>query len=299
MRYLVTGGAGFIGSNLALELEAKGHEVTVIDNFFAGTLDNLKGFKGTIIEADISKPFSVPDTYGAIFHIAAITDPRYPDDANLLRNNIDGFKRIIALAQLQNAKLVYASSSAVYGMSEGVQIEDQEPDLYCAYAKSKYLMDEMAKPLFNQMHIVGLRFFNVFGPREAHKGRPASMIYHLSEQMKAGKKPRLFKWGEQTRDHIYVKDIVKACILGLDSPSGIYNAGTGIQTSWKQLVGILNKVLGTSLEIEYFDNPYPAGKYQNSTQADMTRARRFLKFTPDYTVESGIKEYMQWMQHKQ
>jgi ADP-L-glycero-D-manno-heptose 6-epimerase len=293
MKCLVTGGAGFIGSNLSLELEKIGYDVTIIDNLSSGNKKNLEGFKGKFIELDISKPFELKEKFGIIFHQAAITDPRFENDNEMIRANIEGFKNIVELAKKNNAKLVYASSASMYGNTKVPMKEDQEKEILSAYAKSKLEMDNIASQLFDKMHIVGLRYFNVFGPREAHKGRPASMIYHLSKQIKSGKKPRIFKWGEQKRDHIYIKDVVEATIIAANTKkSNIYNVGTGIATSFNELIKILNEVLGTDLKPEYFDNPYE-GTYQNNTQADTTKAEKFLGFKAKWSLKEGIKDYME------
>lgn len=290
MKYLVTGGAGFIGSNLALDLERLGHQIVVVDNLNTGVIDALKGFKGKFINADVSKPLNIKKL-DAIFHIAAITDPRYPNDADLMKQNMNGFNNCVELAQKNNAKLIYASSASLYGNGPAPQKEDQEKDLMSAYARSKLLMDEKAEELFGKMHIVGLRYFNVFGPREAQKGRSASMIYHLTKQMKAGKKPRIFKFGEQKRDHIYVMDCVQASIKALYCESGVFNVGTGTATSFNKLVVMLNRALGTDFEPEYIDNPYK-GSYQNHTQANTVKAEKELNFKARFTTEQGIREYV-------
>lgn len=296
MKCLVTGGAGFIGSNLAIELEKQGHDVTIIDNFSSGNKKNVEGFKGTVLDIDLSKPFEIDGNFDVIFHEAAITDPRFPDDKETIRQNVQGFKIILELAKKNNAKLVYASTGSLYGNGPAPQKEDQPKELMSAYAQSKLIMDEMASHHYDDMHIVGLRYFNVFGPREALKGRPASMIYHLSKQMKAGKNPRLFKMGEHKRDHIYVKDVVDATIKALDAKkSGVYNIGTGIATSFNEIVKILNEVLGTKLEIEYFDMNYDPKTYQNHTQADTTRAENFLGFEAKWLLKDAIKDYMEWL----
>ncbi|HKJ68958.1 MAG TPA: NAD-dependent epimerase/dehydratase family protein [bacterium] len=295
MRCLVTGGAGFIGVNLALALEQSGLDVVVVDNFRTGVQENLARFSGTVLDLDISHPFSLAGPFDAIFHEAAITDPREPDDEETLRNNIEGFQRIIDLSLSKDAKLIYASSASLYGNGPAPQHEDQEKELMSAYAESKLRMDEIAANLFDSMHIVGLRYFNVFGPYEAHKGRPASMIYHLTRQMKSGKRPRIFRDGEQKRDHIYVRDCVLANEQALEAPSGIYNVATGIATSFNQLVDYLNDALDTSLEPDYFENPYK-GTYQEHTQADTTRAQEKLGFQAQYTVQEGIREYIPYIE---
>lgn len=291
MNYLVTGGAGFIGSNLALELEKQGHAITIVDNFSSGHKDNIKDFKGTILNIDISKPHNFQEKFHAIFHEAAITDPRYPNKEETLRQNIEGFRLMIELAKKHDAKLIYASTANLYGNTKAPQKEDQPKEIISVYGQSKLIMDEMASHHFDDMHIVGLRYFNVFGPGEAHKGRAASMIYHLTKQMKAGKNPRIFKMGEQKRDHIYVKDCVLASIKALEAKSGIYNVGTGIATSFNELIKILNNVLETNLEPEYFDMPYDPKTYQDHTQADTTKAEKELKFKAQYSLKQAIKEY--------
>ncbi|MCK5282718.1 MAG: NAD-dependent epimerase/dehydratase family protein [Nanoarchaeota archaeon] len=291
MKCLVTGGAGFIGSNLAIYLEKQGHDTTIIDNFSSGHKDNIKSFKGKVIDKDISKPFDIKEDIDVIFHQAAITDPRYPDDDETLRQNVDGFKLIIELAKKKNAKLIYASSASMYGNGPAPQKESQEKDLLNTYARSKLIIDEMAEKLFDKMHIVGLRYFNVFGPGEALKGRPASMVYHLIKQMKAGNPPRIFKTGEQKRDHIYVKDCVLSNIKALEAKSGIYNIGTGIAATFNELINSINEALGTDLQPEYFDMPYDPKTYQNNTQADTTKAENELNFRSQYTLKQGIKEY--------
>ncbi len=293
-KMLVTGGAGFIGSNLALELEKQGHEVAIIDNLCSGNKKNIEDFKGRIIELDVSKPFELKQDFDVIFHQAAITDPRFESDEEMLRANIEGFKNVMAIAKKDNSKLIYASSASLYGNGAVPMGESQQKEILSAYAKSKLMMDEMAENLFGKMHIVGLRYFNVFGPREAFKDRAASMVCHLSRQIKENKIPRIFKFGEQKRDHIYVKDAVKATMMAVNAKkSGVYNVGTGVATSFNGLVKELNSALGTDFEPEYFDNPYKA--YQNNTQADTGNAAKFLGFKAEWGLKEGIKDYMGWL----
>src|SRR5262249_4821639 len=139
--------------------------------------------------------------------------------------------------------------------------------------------------------IVGLRYFNVYGPREAHKGVPASMVYHLAQQIKADQRPRIFKHGEQRRDFVYVKDVVEGSIRALEaSQSGIFNLGSGQARSFNELIEILNKSLGTQFPPDYIDNPH--AHYQNFTQADLTRARKVLGYEPRFPLEEGVRDYM-------
>ncbi len=297
MKCLVTGGAGFIGSNLALELEKQGHEVTVIDNLLTGNKNNLKGFKGKFIETDVSdNNFNINGSFDAIFHEAAITDPRYPNDKETYNKNVQGFKNMIKLDQKNNAKLVYASTASLYGNGPTPMKENQKKELLSVYGKSKLEIDNTAEKLFDKMHIVGLRYFNVFGPREKYKGRAASMVYHLGRQMKQGKNPRIFKFGEQKRDHIYVKDAVDATILALDTKqSCIVNIGTGIATNFNDLIKILNAVLGKNFKHEYFDMPYDPKTYQSNTQADTKKAEKILGFKAKWELKDGIGDYFDFL----
>ena len=155
MKCLVTGGAGFIGSNLALELEKQGHKIVVVDSLLSGNKNNLKGFNGKFIEADVSdKNIVINEKFEVIFHQAAITDPRYPNDDETYNKNIKGFKNIINQAQKNNAKLIYASTAGLYGNGKVPMEEDQEKDILSAYGRSKLEMDNITEKLFNKMHIV-------------------------------------------------------------------------------------------------------------------------------------------------
>ena len=296
MRCLVTGGAGFIGSNLALELEKQGHEVTIVDNLLTGNKNNLDRFNGKFVKMDVSENFDLNGKFDAIFHEAAITDPRYPNDKETYNKNVQGFKNMVELAKKNNAKLVYASTASLYGNGKVPMQEDQKKELMSAYGSSKLEMDNIASKLFDKMHIVGLRYFNVFGPREKYKNRAASMVYHLGKQMKLGKIPRIFKFGEQKRDHIYVNDAVDATIKALNAKqSCIVNVGTGIATTFNDLIKALNKPLGTDFEPEYFDMPYDPKTYQSNTQADTKKAEKILCFKARWELKKGIADYFKFL----
>jgi len=295
MKCIVTGGAGFIGSNLALELEKRGHEVVVVDNFFTGSKDNLKNFKGKIIDIDVSKD-DINESCDVIFHEAAITDPSHENDDETYNSNVGGFKKIIELAKKNNAKLIYASTAGLYGNGPVPMKEDQDKEILSVYGKSKLKMDRMAEKLFNELHIVGLRYFNVFGPREKNKGRPASMIYHLGKQIIENKNPRLFKFGEQKRDHIYVKDVVSATIMAIDAKkSCIVNVGTGIATSFNDLIDVINDVLDKKNKIEYIDMPYDPNTYQSDTQANTDKAESLIGFRSKFSLKEGITDYFRFL----
>jgi ADP-L-glycero-D-manno-heptose 6-epimerase len=195
------------------------------------------------------------------------------------------------------SRIVYASSASTYGSTTGASSEAAEAAPKNVYAFSKVIMDNIARrevAEHNDWIIVGLRFFNVYGPREAHKGVPASMIYHLSQQMAGGQRPRIFKQGEQQRDFVYVKDVVQGCLRAAEvKQSGIYNLGSGTPRSFNDLVHILNNSLGTKFEPEYIENPH--AHYQNFTQADLGNARNALGYEPQFTFEQGVADYMRWL----
>ncbi len=296
MRCLVTGGAGFIGSNLVEHLltvkDGSKHDVVVYDNLLTGHRSNLQGFNCEFHQIDVSEELPDHGKFDWIFHQAAITDPRHGDDSETLHKNIVGFERILRLAEQHKSKLVYASTAGLYGNGPVPMKEDQPKEILTAYGESKWKMDQMATPLMGKMHIVGLRYFNVFGPRESGKGRPASMIYHLSKQMVEGKRPRIFKMGEQIRDHIYVKDCVRANLLALEGKCGVYNVGTGIGTNFNELVAALNRCWKMDLAPEYFDMPYDPKTYQSNTQAEPSLAAANLKFKAKYSLDDGILDYI-------
>lgn len=292
MKILITGGAGFIGSNLSLTLQ-KDNSITVVDNLLSGNTKNLESFQGNLITDDITsmnllKSFKDIDV---IFHQAAITDTTVSDEKRMMEVNVGGFRRILDLALRKRVTLVYASSAGVYGNGKCPMREDQELSPQNVYARSKLLMDEIAIKYKDKIRIIGLRYFNVYGPREGYKKKAASMIYQLAQQMKASKNPRIFKYGEQSRDFIYVKDVVDATIRAMKAKeSGVVNVGTGVVTTFNRVIEILNEVLGTSYEPEYFDNPYSF--YQDETRADINRAEELLDFKAKYSIEEGIKDYL-------
>ena len=301
--YLVTGGAGFIGSNLTLALQEKypAGRLTVIDDFRSGDFKNLAGYRGDFVAADLAQlnweeQFGA-ERFDAIFHLASITDTTMHDQFPQVHDNVESFRRLLRFAQPTQTRVIYASSGATYGLVTGMSREDDAAAPANVYAFSKVVMDNLARRAASddpRWQIVGLRYFNVYGPREAHKGVPASMVLHLSRQMKAGKNPRISKYGEQKRDFVYVKDIVQGTLRALEAKeSGVYNLGSGQPRSFNELVEVLNQSLGTKFEPEYFDNPH--AHYQNHTEADLTRARKELGYEPQFTLEAGVADYMKWL----
>ncbi|MDQ7038058.1 MAG: ADP-glyceromanno-heptose 6-epimerase [Aquificota bacterium] len=301
MRILITGGAGFIGSNLALTLQDmyQDAKIYILDNFSSGHFKNLTGFKGEVITGDIRdrelwEYIRKHITFDVIFHKAAITDTTVEDQRLMMETNADSFRYILDLALEWGAKVIYASSAGVYGKTPPPMKEDEGLQPENVYGFSKLMMDRIAvnyMERFPDLKVIGLRYFNVYGPGERYKGKTASMVYQLALKMIHGQKPRLFKWGEQRRDFVYIKDAVKANLLALEKDiTGIFNVGTGEARSFNEIVEILNRELGTSYEVEYFDCPYDF--YQEFTQADISRAREVLGYEPEYSLEEGLKEYL-------
>ncbi len=297
MRILITGGAGFIGSNIVKILEDKGIETIVLDDFSQASYKNLLDIKGDIICGDICDDavFDKLPRIDGVIHEAAITDTTLEDDRKMMMVNFNGFKNILNFCIDKNIKLVYASSAGVYGSALTVMSENQKPVPHNTYAYSKYLCDCLTNKIIKEKKlpsIVGLRYFNVYGPNEYHKGASASMIYQLYLQMKEGKRPRIFKYGEQKRDFIYVKDVARVTIEALESAkSGIFNLGTGQPRTFNDIIAALNDTLGKKLKPDYFDNPYK-DKYQDFTQADTSLLQEKLDTKTEYSLEAGISDYI-------
>jgi ADP-L-glycero-D-manno-heptose 6-epimerase len=310
-KILITGGAGFIGSNLAFYFQ-QNHpeaEVTVFDCFRTGETfpsgnptsfgdeRNLQGFTGNIIRGDITSAADLKKIadgeFDIIFHEAAISDTTVEDEARMFATNTEAFLNILKIAGTRRAKVIYASSAGTYGNSpppNRVGYHELPTNIYGA---SKLAMDKLALDFVKEhpgMHVVGLRYFNVFGPKEYLKGKTASMILQLGLQVLSKRKVRLFKYGDQKRDFIYIDDVVQANIKSIDAlQSGIYNVGTGVARSFNDMVQSLKHELG-EFEVEYFDNPFSF--YQNHTEADITHTRQMLQFEPANTLAQGIKKYI-------
>src|SRR5213083_80362 len=304
--FVITGGAGFIGSNLTFALQEKFPDarLTVIDDFRSGNFKNLAGYRGDFVAQNLAtldwqEKFGDPAAAGfdAIFHLASITDTTNHDQFEQVHDNVESFRRILNFARPTRTRIVYASSASTYGAATEASVESNGAAPANAYSFSKAIMDNIAVREANESAdwiIIGLRYFNVYGPREAHKGVPASMVYHLAQQMKAGRRPRIFKHGEQKRDFVYVKDIVEGSIFALEAKeSGIYNLGCGQARSFNELVDILNKCLDTKLPPDYIDNPY--AHYQNFTEADLDNVRSALGYQPQFSLERGVADYVKWL----
>ncbi len=297
MRILVTGGAGFIGSNLAKRLERDGHHVIVLDNFMSGDFTNLIDFKGDVVSGSCEGSEPCPRC-DVIFHEGSITDTTVTDQLLMMRNNVEGFRHVLSWAARWEARVVWASSAAVYGNLPAPNRITDTPAPLNVYGYSKLAMERLAH-LWGEEHtklpIIGLRYFNVYGPGEAHKGKFASMIWQLSRQMIAGKRPRVFRGGEQKRDFVSVEDVIQANLLAMENDhpplAAVFNVGCGRAGTFNEVIAGLNAALKTKLEPEYIENPYAF--FQTHTEADISETMRVLNYKPKYAnVAEGIAAYM-------
>lgn len=297
MRIVVTGGAGFIGSNLVRRLARDGHETVAVDDFSSASWQNLVDYSGDVLTIDTYTDLSTLKRLGrfdVIFHQASITDTTVTDQRKMMANNVESFRHVLEWAAETGARVVWASSCSIYGQGPVPMKESQPPHPLNVYAFSKLQMERLAKSYESKLKhpIVGLRYSNVYGPGENHKGKFASMIHQLARQMRAGNRPRVFEHGEQKRDFVYISDVVQANLKGMTSrQSGNFNAGAGASWSFNQVISELNRVLGTNLEPEYFRNPYSFT--QDWTQTDLTESTRVLGYKPEYDLRRGIDAYFE------
>ena len=291
MRILVTGGTGFVGSNIAKALLERGDEVLITGH---DAEQRISGFSGKLLQPSfLGLDWDAIPPLDALVHEAAINDTQSKDEREMMRANVDSTLALFDHTYVGGCRrFVFASSTAIYGDGPTPYREDQELHPLTPYAVSKLKMEE-AVSAFGAAHtdavIVGLRYCNVYGPGESHKGSRASMVYQIARQMQIGD-PRLFKDGEQKRDYLYVKDAVAANLAALDTKqSTIVNCGSGTATSFNEVVKILNRELGQSRVPRYFENPYKT-TYQNHTECDMSAAKNKIGFVPAFSIEEGIKD---------
>jgi len=309
---LITGGAGFIGSNLVnyLQKNYPHSKVVIFDSFrnenllsngnlqSFGHYKNIQGFNGDLICGNIAKTDDLEllnkYKFDFIFHQAAISDTRVYDQELVFKTNVNSFFKLLEIARINKATMVYASSAATYGSLPSPQtVGSEKPEN--PYGYSKLMMDNIAQNFLQEnpeMNIVGLRFFNVYGPNEFYKNKTSSMVIQLGHQILNGNAPRLFKGSDTImRDFIYIQDVVQANILACQAKlNGTYNVGTGIPRSFQDVADILQSELGTDLGTEYFENPYD--DYQMHTQANIQSTIENLNFQPKFSLEEGIRAYI-------
>ncbi|OCX53936.1 ADP-glyceromanno-heptose 6-epimerase [Mucilaginibacter sp. PPCGB 2223] len=312
---LITGGAGFVGSNIAFYLQKNypDSNIVVFDKFQSserfpsgnhtalGHFKNLRNFAHTVISGDINNPddLALLNAYSwdYIFHQAAISDTTVMDQSLVIKTNTNTLKFFIDLAARTGAHLVYASSAGTYGNSEAPNRVGYGEHPENVYGFSKLMMDNITRDIIPKTplaKITGLRYFNVYGNAEYYKGKTASMILQLGLQMLSNNKVKLFKYGEQLRDFVFIDDVVQANIKAVDGKPGIYNVGYGKSRSFNDIVSVLSQHLNKKVEVEYIDNPFTF--YQNNTCADITATSQNLGYLPEFTLEKGIAAYIDEIQ---
>lgn len=311
---LITGAAGFIGSNLAFYFQENFPDANIIaldcfrsgQTFSNGNLKsfghfkNLIGFKGTVISGDINdtdllKRLAIQYSFDYIFHQAAISDTTVNEQDLMIKTNVNAYEELLKIAINHNANMVYASSGATYGDASSPQTVGNEAPSN-VYGFSKLMMDNISYSYINKnpnISIVGLRYFNVYGPREFYKNKTASTVVQFGHQILKGNAPKLFEGSDKIlRDFIYIEDVIQANIKACaPKKSGVYNVGTGKARSFQAIADTLQKELGTNFQTEYIPNPY-IGQYQFHTEANMKETKKNLDFEARFELEDGIKAYI-------
>ncbi len=292
MNVIVTGGCGFIGSNLVERLLEEGHRVTVFDNLSTGNLKNIEGLDVKFFNEPYEKiPFLVRDI-DVIFHLGIpSSSPMYKREPHLVGKAINEAITILEYARKNKCKVVYASTSSLYNGNPTPYKEDMPIYVTDYYTECRYAIERLAKlynSLFN-VKSVGLRLFSVYGPKEKYKGEYANIVSQFLWLMERDEPPIIFGDGSQTRDFIYVKDVVEAFMLAAEKEFNyeIFNVGTGVAYSFNEVVDLINKLLGKNIKPIY--KPNPIKNYVYHTLADTTKAERILGFKAKVSLEEGIK----------
>jgi len=325
MALIVTGAAGFIGSNLVKALNARGErDIIAVDNLArADKVANLADLEiaDFVDKRDFLERLRTGDYDGktaAVLHQGACSDTMESDGRYMMENNYEYSMALLRWCRARSVRLIYASSASVYGAGKVFREAREHEAPLNVYGYSKFLFDQVVRRELPRMslQLAGFRYFNVYGPREAHKGRMASVAFHFFDQYRAHGKVRLFEGsagygpGEQLRDFVSVDDVVAVNLFFLDNPkaSGIFNVGTGHAETFNEVaratVNALRRARGdkemTLAEmksaglIEYVAfPPQLVGKYQSYTEADMSALRAAGYREPFLTVEQGVGRYVE------
>ncbi len=298
-KYAITGGAGFIGSNLA-EALADGNEVVVVDDLSSGRRENLAGqnvdlVEGSILDLDLLK--EAFEGCACVFHQAAVASVQrsVEDPIFTSRVGVEGTLNVLVAARDAGAeKVIFASSAAVYGDSPILpKREDMRAEPKSPYAAGK-LAGEGFCMAFNEvygMRNVVLRYFNVYGPRQDPSSEYSAVIPKFVSAHLAGIAPVIYGDGEQTRDFVYVKDVVRANILASKgSVPGVYNIASGTRTSLNELSGFVKEITGSKVEAAY--SQARAGDIRDSV-AEVKRARK-IGYSPKFTLEEGLRSMIEY-----
>lgn len=293
---LVTGATGFIGSHLCSRLYEDHYVIAVGTNSYEENTPKCHKFYSTQAGIPAGYWSELPDI-DVCFHQAANNDTiDMFREGMILANYSNPICLFERLAEEKNCKqFVYASSGAVYGNQPVPFVENvTKLDPLNPYAESKKMFEEFATSFSQKygVNTIGLRYHNVYGPCEKHKGRRASMIHQLLQKMLCYERPKLFKYGEYSRDWVYVADVVEANMLASTiSDSGVYNVGSGEETCFNEIVKILNKEIDRNFEPEYVDCPF-LNMYQFRSRADLTKISK-IGYTPKYSIRTGIQKFIE------
>lgn len=306
MKIVVTGAAGFIGSNICEQLVERGHEVIGIDNFFLGSKSNLAKVLDRIklVEGSITDEKLVMKLTKGVDVIcnqaAASSSPMFALDKlrDAVAVNVDGFLILLKAAVANKIKrVVYASTSSIYGNLPPPLREDMKIVPPNFYAATK-LMNEHSANLFSQIHgleTVGFRYMSVYGPHEESKGIYANLVSQFLWSMQNGRQPEIYGDGSQTRDFVYAKDVARANVMAIESKKQlmgeVLNVGTNKAYSLNQLVEILNSILNTNIQPKYI--AVPVKNYIMTQRADISKIRRVLGWEPRFGLEEGIRDILE------
>ncbi len=305
MKYIVTGGAGFIGSHIVEELARQKHEIVIVDNLFSGKLENIQPFlkkgKVTFVQGSVTdlavlkKIFEGAD---GVFHEGAIASvPR--SIANPLATNeanVTGTLNVLVAARDCGVrKVLFASSSSVYGNTPVLpKREDMTPNPLSPYAVSKLIGEHYLK-VFSEVYglkTLSLRYFNVFGPRQDPKSEYAAVIPKFITKILNHESPIIYGDGGQTRDFTYIKDVVQANIRAMESDAeGVFNVAYCKRIDLNELASLIMEIIGITVPLLY--EPPRNGDVRDSL-ADIRRAQEIFGYTPEYTVKTGLEETIAW-----
>ncbi len=300
--FIVTGGAGFIGSRLVKRLLKKGCEVIVIDNFHTGSISNLDEVLDEIkmVEGRSRKILELKNEVNGVFHLGIYSSsPMYRINPSLVSEVVEDAIAVLEYCKKARCHLVYASTSSLYNGNPLPYREDMPVFVTDYYTEARYYLERLSE-LYRNMHGVrstGLRLFSVYGENEIPKGKYANMVSQFIWHMLKGEVPVIYGDGSQTRDFIYVEDVVNAFLVSMHSEEdGIFNVGTGIETSFNQLFNMIKDVLGPELEPKYV--PCPIKNYVYRTKADTTKAETRLGFKARTSLEDGIRKLVSYYKGK-
>ncbi len=305
MRYLVTGGAGFIGSNVVDELVRRGHHVAVLDDLSTGKEENLAGVRAKIdlhigSITDLAEVQSACHGADHVIHLAARTSvPRSvenPLDTNHV--NIDGTLNVLVAARdAKVRRFVFAASSSAYGETPTLpKIETMQPEPISPYGVTKYV-GELYAQVFGRVYGLenaSLRYFNVFGPRQDPTSQYSGVLSRFMLAVIEGKPPVIYGDGEQSRDFTYVENIVDETLRACEASGAsgkVFNGGTGARITLNEVLKVLEKITGKKIQAKY--DPARSGDILHS-QADISLARKALGYEPRVDFEDGLKRTLKW-----